>query len=914
MTAERIYGAIKGAGTQVRVLASSKSILPLLYVNAAVVGVFRSGPVGKAVRLVDGEPDYRRIYGGLTQSSQAPLACEQFYQAAEGAGELTVLRVTDGSEIKARVPVYDRRVSLSVLEQQGADRMPTLITTLRAHNGGRWGGRRLIAAGDVTIGSAITGQTINIGGTWLKDQLAGATLRLPNDDAAWSSTVTGNTTAGVLTIQGEFSAAILAGSDGRWSLELTNTHELTGKPEQLALELTDGDERPGTEWSAYAYRDAVLAGSWTDLAMGSSSSNYWHDAIDDDARNYAVSLDADTWTGDPDDALQRPANYAEIPAPGASVTATSLRFQIVRWQVTTGDTDAYLDTVNDVTWGSDPRPCTITLTWSNATTAAVTVSLPDGGTITGMPALTLGTPYTAQHAWLPGFTIRAGTTAPDASDVHTITVRPLPAGLANKGAWLYPAAAPSEGNVRTRYRVVSNTYDTVTVASGADLTAVCTAPGAPVLTVPTAGDYDCSGSNLTLILSIGGTAAITLTETLSGASETATALAAELNALELTRAGSAAAKVFQFGVSVDDELTITALQDFGPEAVITVGAGTLNTALGLTNGDTSDPGETPTIARLQWRQELGGGYDGIASLASSDYEAAWSVVSSPLNALLAERVGGIRYAMPGVTTAAAQRAMMAYAEAAGGRAYPAIPADQVTEGAAIAWHAANLGSAGVGGSALDYSPTIWPSFGVMPSPYGAGNYTQAVIGAVLGRAARKAAREGGPHVAAAGPDVDVGAVFVDLPTSGPLNNEQLNGYGLIELRQRGGSIYPFGDRIPGLGGRLWLHRELAIDHVARILLTQTESLVFRKIDAETLALAKVMVRQLLQPLFAAGWFDDAGGTALTFEQQVEIKCDATNNPPAEREAGNLHVSVAFLIVGTAERVIFTVNPNGVSVR
>ena len=40
--------------------------------------------------------------------------------------------------------------------------------------------------------------------------------------------------------------------------------------------------------------------------------------------------------------------------------------------------------------------------------------------------------------------------------------------------------------------------------------------------------------------------------------------------------------------------------------------------------------------------------------------------------------------------------------------------------------------------------------------------------------------------------------------------------------------------------------------------------------------------------------------------------DDTNNPLTEREEGNLHGAVSFNVVNTAERVVFTIGPSGVT--
>lgn len=901
----RIFGAVSGAGTQVREVQPAPPIQEGPLGSTGMVGIFRSGPVGTVIALTGGLPHYRRIFGGLTQDSEAPLCAEHFYDVGKGTGRLYLVRVTDGSEVKASLDLYTRDVDRGILERTEAAKPPAVAMTLDAHNGGRWAGRRDRKAGDVgTLASAISGSTINLAITCLKDQWKGAILAFPQDDSGTEYTVTGNTVAGVFTVAGTFTAATAAGTDGRWTLELENVHELTGRAEALAIEVIDGGEGPET-FTLQTYRDGAAVKAWENVGLDATGTRYWRDQIvSDRVDNWELAPAADTATGDPSDPYQRPANYAEIPAP-AGVDGNVLTFQAVRW-TTTGTGNPYLDTVNDVTWGTSPVPCTIVLTFNAATTYTVAVTLEDGQTVGGMPSGTLGTAYASQHAWLPGWTARAGLVAAIAGTTMTIYVRTLPADLKGKGGYLYIAAGPDEGlSTGTRYRIVSNDHESVTLAASVDLEADgVTAPGAPTFTSATAGTYNLAGGE-TLIVVLGGTS-ITLTNTLVGAAVTTTALVAELNSLELARAGSAPAKLWAFTVSATDKVTATALQDFGTIATIVIGAGTLNAIIGLTAA-ASYAGAAPTIARLQWRQELGGGYDGIADIAAADYVEAWDLGSCAFNDLDPVNTGVIRMAMPGITDADAQAAAFQWAYDHNAAFYGEIPDTITTEAAAIDWHRTNLAI----GDAQDYAPIVWPSYVKIRSPYGSGLYTCPASGLVLGATAKRATDAGGYHLAGAGSSVLLSPVAKDLPTEDrPLNNEALNGYGLIELRKRGPQIFLWGDRIPGNGSRPFLHERLTKSHIGRTLLVNTDALVFRAINAITFSEAKRLVRELFATWWRRGWFDDTEGPAL--EDQVSIKVDASNNPTTERELGNLHADVGFQVVGTAERVIFQIGPRGVS--
>lgn len=912
MTTTRTFGAIHGAGSQVREGQAPAPIQegPLGY--TVMMGAFRSGPVGTYVQT-GGKDDQERIYGGLTQDSDAPLAAKHFWATGIGAGVLACIRVTDGTEVAANLALYDRNVELGILERDPNTKLPAQTVTLVAQNGGRWAGRRSVQGGDVTLSTAITGtSTINLGGTHLEDQWTGALIKFPNDDAAFEGVVIGNTTAGLFTISGTWSDDVTNGTDGAWNLELVNEHELTGDPEYLAVEVQDGGESPATEFSLQFVRDEAPVRAYNDKGMSASGSAYWLDALNADKRAYLVTP-TDSFSGDAADPLTRPANYADIPAPGG-VAGNEVTFQVIRWKNGASNTgDPYLDTVNDIVWGSDPRECTITATMTAATTFTTSIVLADGETIVG-PNGTLGTNWVPGVPWIPWLNLRAGGVAAIAGDTIVVYVRPLPANLKDLNGFLYVAASngqPGSGDVRERYKIRSNDYDTVTLAPSVSLVGKIVAPGAPTVTGATAGTYDMSTTSDTFIYSAGRASdedgPYTLTSTLSGAAETTTAVVADFNAQELARVSATATdKLIEFTVSSDDKIVATLLQDYGSVASLLIGAGTMNAIGGFTAGSTT--GTQPTIARVQWRQQFGGGYDGLAGLDPSVHHLdLWDLSTSPLNDWLEINTGLMHLTMPGVTNAAAQQAMMTWGYTNNGMAYPTIPDTILTEADAIAWYEDNLAI----GAAQKYAPVVWPSYVEIASPYAKDTlYTAPAVGLILGFEARFALQSKGYHLAAAGEDALISPIAKDLPTGDRrLDQEQLNKFGLIELRKRGPRIYIYGDRIPAPGGREWKHKRATVSHIGRTLLTNTGRLVFSAINAKTFAEVKSLMIGLFQPWYRIGWFDDPTGS---FADAVQIKVDRTNNTADEGNLGNLHSATAYDVINTAERVIHQTGPKGVS--
>jgi len=907
MSQTRVFGAIKGVGTQVVRKAAARPIEQGPYGGAVILGIFRSGPTDKVISLESGLSQYRRIYGGLTTSSQAPLCCEHYYSAGEGAGELHILRVTDGTDVKASRPLRGRKVDTSVVEQA-----PHIVYadlgTISAHNGGRWGGRRAVMAGDIGAGAVTSTTTVNLGFTTKANAWVGAMLKFPQDVPAAAYRVISNTAQGVFTIDGTFDSSLSNPSDGRWNMELVNTNEITGMAEALEVEISDGGENPNSYFSFYPYRDGDAPRSgWENLALDSSGKRYWKSSIEDDTDNYEISV-TDSYVGDPADMLARPANFAEIPAPNGMISTNQVKFQVLRW-TRTGTGTPYVDTVNDVTWGSDPRPCLITLTFTNSTTFTVSAVMEEGGySVVGLPNGTLGMAYAAQHPWLPGFTARAGGVNAVSGDKLFIYARPLPTNLhqSKGGAYYYPAAASSEGNVRNRYLIVGNTYDTITLQTGINLTGLVVPPSAPTRLGSIAGPWTLSNGQ-TLIFTAQGRSPITLTSTLTS-SQTAQQLADHLNGLELTRVSGVASDVVVVFTAESNKLRISSAQDFGNTATLTIGNGTLNAVVGFTNAEALI-GVAGKIGRIQYRQALAGGYDGIAGVAASTYVAKLDSNTSLINNILPYPTGMLKLAMPGVTDATAQAQLMQYAFQKGMMAYTEIPSGTTTESGAIAWHETNLKI----GEAQDAHAIHWPSYGYITNPYGTGLYLASLTGLIMGKEAALAVVNKGVHLAPAGPDYTLSPTVKSLPTGKTvLNNEALNSYGLIEIRARGSVITVRGDRIPGYQGRLWKHKELAIGHVVQTLLTGLDQLEFRPINDGTFAQSRYLLRTLFQDWFVAGWFDDSEGP--TFDKQVSIKVDSSNNPVSEREKGNMHIDIAFDIVNTAERVIVSVGSKGVAVQ
>lgn len=920
---QRLFGVVRGAGTQVREVTPAAPIEQGPFGSTILAGIFRSGPTKsnpspqghQVVTLDSGVSQYRRIYGGLTQESEVPLNAEHFYDLAAGAGTLYNLRVTDGSEVLAHMPVYNRDVQRSYSALFPNTKVAAQVALYSAQNGGRWGGRRttaayVIADMSVAITGASTVDLVLAVDTLLTDQFVGSIIVFPGVDAAGEFVVIANDDAGLFTIQGVWSDAILASvaTGEEMGITMQNVHELTSEPEYLAIVIADSGEG-ATKFTLQAFRDEVSVTNWSDVDLKVGSDAYWLDAVAGDLANYELdfSSGSDLFSGDPDDPLQRPANWAGV-AKSDGIDAQNVNIvnlQIDTWQYV-GTGDAYLE---ETQYQGSERPCTIVCTFTSATAFDAVITFEDGAVYTGVNGA-LGTIVNSVLDFFPSFRLQGLSVAPIAGDKLTINSRPLPPDLVGKGGLLYPAAAPSEGEPGVSYQITANTVDSVTVSTAIDLTGDITVPTNPGRSGTLPETYTLTAAEVFIYDAGDGAGDVTLTTSLSGAFSAA-AVIADLNT-QADAAYTPQTRLIEFSLSDTGTVRVELIADAGTVASWTIkgATSTINTILGLpTSTDVVSNGVDGTIMRLQYRQEMGGGYDGVANISDADYEEALgtSPTADPLSRLLPLNTGVICIGVPGVSSAAVQTAAMQWAFVHNGFDISEIPDTIISDSAAVAYHKANLAV----GSAQDYHACYFPSYGKITNPYGKGLYTTSMVGAIFGYMARAAVDNGGFQVAPAGLGAALSPLFKDLTTGDTvLNNELLNGYGLTEVRKRGAAIYLWGDRIPGNTGRPFIHQRKTVSHIGRVLLTNADSLIFRKIDTFAFVDTKKTVRELFFPWFLAGWFDDSQGQG--FSDQVDIKVDDTNNPLSERKAGRMHTDIGFNVVGTAEQSIFSLGAKGVS--
>ena len=456
--AQRRYGPTRGAGVTIIELEGEKGIEPGALGWCGYAGAMEKGPVGELI-LAPNKSTFVKKCGGIIDDSLLPDAALDYYSLANGAGGLALVRVTDGNEEKAEMPLYARYDSL--LTQMG---------TLRAKNGGRWGGKeRHYTAADVDMDTDLSNTTLDTGLTMAVDEWKGGILEI-EDIPNTTYEITGNDAAGVITVAADSTMKDtydgLSGTSERYYLSLTNADKA------VSIMIGDGEEKPDTEFSISVYVDGAFVKKYGNLSTNPSDSRYWVSLINNDDGNDEIEA-VDLWTG-AHTAAVRPANkYGIIDTAG--ITDTVLTSIIHDFTVTVSPTSANpamtLGTTDDDMLA---QKITVTVLAGALTGTAVSEEYGALGTVT------FGTPFVPDHKWAPPFTITNGGTVLAENDVMVINYKPFVADSLI-GGYLYPDKVNAK---TTRYRIVDNDHKTITVADGSDMTSVAAAADEYMVVAP----------------------------------------------------------------------------------------------------------------------------------------------------------------------------------------------------------------------------------------------------------------------------------------------------------------------------------------------------------------------------------------------------------------------------------------------
>jgi hypothetical protein len=446
--AQRRYGPTRGAGVAVIELEGEKGIEPGALGWCGYAGIMEKGPVGELI-IAPNKSTFVKKCGGVIDDSLLPDAALDYYSLANGAGGLALVRVTDGNEVQAEMPLYARYGSLL-----------TRMGTLKAKNGGRWGGKENYYTGAATDA---TETTVTTGVTMLDDEWAGGYLQITGSSNTYE--IINNTAAGVITVASD-STIITDG--GTTTAVYYLYHENAGKA--ISILIGDGEEKPDTEFSISVYVDGAFVKKYGNLSTNPSDSRYWVSLINNDDGNDEIEA-VDLWTG-AHTAAVRPANkYGIIDTAG--ITDTVLTSVIHDFTVTVGDATPTF-ALGTTTDSHLAQKLTITMTAAD-TGSVVSDKLGAVGTVT------VGTEFdNTDCKWVPPFTITDGGTTLETDDVMVINYKPFVLDSLI-GGYLYPDKVNASS---TRYRIVDNDHKTITVADGSDMTSVAEAADEYMVVAP----------------------------------------------------------------------------------------------------------------------------------------------------------------------------------------------------------------------------------------------------------------------------------------------------------------------------------------------------------------------------------------------------------------------------------------------
>jgi len=454
----RRFGPTRAAGVRIEEQDGDKTITPGALGWAGMAGIAEKGPPNKMV-LCSTKTEYIKWFGNITTDGLMTDCAYDFFDLANGAGGLAVVRVTDGNELQASYTVFNRRT--------GSAQGP--VGVIKALNGGRWGGKEKRHAGTMLNIGSLTNTTLQVeaafSSTFKTDELKGGYIALSNV-ANKLYPIVGNTSAGLITVASDQTMLtdynVLGGSVFGYQVTLEND----GKA--ISIQLGDGDEQPDTEFSLEVFLDGASAKRWGNLSTDPAAARYWVNVINNDTDNSYISV-TDLWTGS-QTASVRPANYYGLVASATALVLTATIHNFLINSPTGGNPTFTLGTTTDVM-----EDQTITVTMSSPT-AGTAVSDRFGT----LGAVTLGTPFVSPNKFTPGFTITAGATPLVAANTLVITYKPFkPNKLA--GGFLYPDRVNFK---RDKFRIVANDRSTITVAAGTDLTTMATGGDEFMVTAP----------------------------------------------------------------------------------------------------------------------------------------------------------------------------------------------------------------------------------------------------------------------------------------------------------------------------------------------------------------------------------------------------------------------------------------------
>jgi hypothetical protein len=493
--ADRIFGPIRGAGTQVRERQPERNIVPGQLGSTVLIGVFERG-VEEEITLCPSKKAFLRKMGGLLDSAdfnaaafaslEGPLAGQHFWDHSDGAGFLTCLRIVprtsgtsdDHRPDKAYLPVFNRETN------------PVYLGKLIAHNGGRWAGQRKQFLGYITGTPGTDFNPVNTiqfdgiaAGDMKQDEWKGAEVVFEDANITQTFTVVSNDEAGLFTFAADIDFDDIWTTSGASDVNVTvqrTNQNYRGLEKRLTARFKNGALDPVGRFGMQIAVDGIVYLDYEELSMDDTSPYYWVDVVNQDPNNDLVTVQ-DDFTGNRLASTSRPANRYGESAALTSETLTIADPVVTNVQSPVG---SWVPAFTFTSWGSDVLPMMVRVEVTDATPGAEELTLtlysPDGTTFATGTGVTehIGNRtyvYTgdlavgiacAMDKYGISFTIGAGAGTATLADTFDIWLRPL---YVNElvGGRVNPKV--DAATVRT-YPILSNTRTTVSISPLGDLT------------------------------------------------------------------------------------------------------------------------------------------------------------------------------------------------------------------------------------------------------------------------------------------------------------------------------------------------------------------------------------------------------------------------------------------------------------
>ena len=856
---KRQFGPVRGAGTRVREVKGGQAIVPAVLGTTVFFGMFERGLICNLNYCGNSRSNFKRIGGYLTPYSYAPQSAIDFFDAANGAGEFSFVRIDDGTSVKASKEFHGRTIP------SGNIFKPNKVMTIEAYTPGAWAGKKQFNIAQVSstakFGSpevyAVDTETVMKPNEW-----QGATLRVIGITTK-TYTVVSNDAAGILYMEADQDIAAdyaISGSSSLiYSLSLENYDSYLDQEKHLAVKFVRGEDNPATEFGMEIYVNQELVTQYKNLSLDSKNKNYFVNVINDDPSNVEIRVtDDNTGSVGPG---KRPANeYGLI----SQINKSNLKKEIFGHRVATavGDVPGYSVTFNAT--GENVVQDELTITMTAALTFTV-VSERFGSLGSG----TIGNQFNCQDTLSDygiSFTLDNGSPVLATGEQILITIDPLEPDALIDGL-VYPDPI---GNPRIGFRVTDNTYNTIYVDSINELRI---------------GAVD--------VLSFTNPATITVVNAsdVSGLKAGDTILIAE--ATNSSNNGK-----FKIANVVGTVITIqTTNVPINYEISV------------ATEG--SSPAKLYKYAEylVDYAQQLESGYDGVHSDSMDTYfQTALARDNNVLNVLRGKNKGLVKIAVPGVTTSTVQRAARDLAESLNYEFRLEFPANILDEQAVENF----VGEIGKG----DLMVGAWPGYIYISNPLGSGKKLVPTNGMILGMEAAVAALADGYHIPAAGISAALTKIIgTPLDTERPSgsteiipNEEILNPLGVQLILKKGADYVVWNYRMlsSDTNFRFKHHREL-FSHYMNTLLESFDSIIFQ-LNTTT---QRENLRLALANFFSPEYTKQALDNDLPFSQAAKIVLDDSNNTPLTKANGDLYADIELSFTGLIERVIITMSKAGI---